>query len=71
MIQMAMTEPKEYTLQDSKVYKALNCDDRNFGGPNIWRNFAKTVKFRTSQKMKEFSSSFYVTVDANEISKIF
>ena len=37
-------------------YEARNRDDRNFGGPKIWRNLAKTVTFRTSQKIKEFSS---------------
>ena len=43
------------------IYEALHWDDRNFGGPKIWRNFAKTVTFRTSQKIKEFSSFCYVT----------
>ena len=30
------------------------CDDRNFGGPKIWRNWTKTVTFRTSQKIRVF-----------------
>ena len=36
------------------IYSGLICDDRNFGGPKIWRNWTKTVTFRTSQKIRVF-----------------
>ena len=48
---ISISDPKYLTRH---IYEARNRDDRNFGGPKIWRNFAKTV--RTSQNVKEFSS---------------
>ena len=43
------------------------CDDRNFGGPKIWRNWTKTVTFRTSQKIRVFFIILFS--DTKEIQK--
>ena len=58
---ICMIETSKCNYLTRHIYEARNRDDRNFGGPKIWRNFAQTVTFRTSQKIKEFSSFCYVT----------